>query len=90
LLNILDTNPIPVNFRYVLSDLIPDRVLCEVLGRRLEGHRVKVLDEREERGVPGRDLPDGLLLADGCLINCLFDGRENLVYTDDWEVVVLP
>ena len=66
------------------------RVLCEVLGRDLERHRVKVLDQREERGVPRRDLPDGLLLADGCLVNCLLDGRENLVDADDWEVVMLP
>ena len=65
-------------------------MLCEVLGRDLKGHCVKVLDQREERGVPGRDLPDGLLLAYGCLINCLLDGQEHLVDADDWEVAVLP
>jgi hypothetical protein len=64
-------------------------VLCEVLGRHLKGHRVQVLDEREERGVPGRNLPDGLLLALGCLINFLLDGQEYLVNANDWEVVVL-
>jgi len=73
-----------------LRDLIPYRVLCEVLGRDLEGDRVKVLDQREERGVPGRDLPDGILLPYGCLINCLLDGQEHLVDANDREVAVLP
>ena len=72
-----------------MCDLIPYRVLCEVLGRHLKSHRVQVLDEREERGVSGRNLPNGLLLTLGSLINCLLDGQEDLVNADDWEVVVL-
>ena len=64
-------------------------MLSEVLGRHLKSHRVQILDEREERGVPGRDLPNGLLLALGSLLNCLLDGQEYLVNSNDWEVVVL-